>query len=53
MSPTTSCLRIDKYEVMDYLNQVTNRILTVLKDSEDRNSILMDLKRAKELVNNL
>lgn len=45
--------RADRYEVIDYLNQVTNRILVAVPQGEDRDNILSDLKRAKELVNNL
>lgn len=46
-------LRIAKYDVIDYLNQVTNKMLVVMPGGEERDSILQDLKRAKELVNNL
>jgi hypothetical protein len=47
-------LRVQKYEIIDYLNNLTNKILTSMPhDSEDRIQILMDLKRAKDLVNNL
>ena len=46
-------LRIAKYEIIDYLNQVTSKIIAELSEGEVRYQILSDLKRAKELVNNL
>ena len=46
-------MRIVKYDVIDYLNQMTNTILSSIPNSEPRDSLLQDLKRAKELVNNL
>ena len=44
--------RTKVYEIIDYLNQMTNRILIAVPQGEDRDTILSDLKRAKELVNN-
>jgi hypothetical protein len=45
--------RANRYDVIDYLNQLTNRILVAVPQGEDRDLLLTDLKRAKELVNNL
>lgn len=46
-------LRVQKYEVIDYLNQVTNKMLVEVPSGSGRDSMLQDMKRAKELVNNL
>lgn len=46
-------LRVQKYEVLDYLNQMTNTILSGVPQGDTRDTLLMDLKRAKELVNNI
>ena len=45
--------RADRYEAIDYLNQIKLRLLTELPHSELRDNLFMDLKRATELVNNL
>jgi len=49
-------LRITKYDVLEYLNQMTNRIIVTMSACADKDELyllLEDLKRAKELVNNL
>lgn len=46
-------LRAEKYEIIDYLNQLTNRILVAVPQGEDRDTLLSDLKRSKELVPSL
>ena len=49
----SAMLRISKYEIIDYLNQMTNTLLSQIPNSDARDNLLQDLKRAKELVNNL
>jgi len=46
-------VRIGKYDVIDHLNQLTNIIISSVNPSDDRDKMLLELKRAKELVNNL
>ena len=46
-------LRVNKYSVIDYLNSIHNKMLVFCPASPDRDDMFMDLKRAKELVNNL
>jgi hypothetical protein len=44
--------RITRYDILDYLNNCTNMV-RAMADSDKRNVLIDELKRIKELVNNL
>ena len=44
--------RITRYDLIDYLNNCSNMVMSMTK-SDKRDSLLAELKRIKELVNNL
>ena len=46
-------LRISKYELIDMLNNCTNIALSDIPQGNTRDNLLMELKRLKEIVNNL
>lgn len=46
-------IRIKRYQMIDHLNQVTNIILSSYPQSNDRNNLLDEIKKLKELANNL
>ena len=46
-------LRIQKYELIDNLNQCTNIIIAGIPPSIERDELLDQIKRVKELANNL
>ena len=50
---TGADLRIGKYDIIDYLNNLTNDVLVNFSQGVQRDKMLLDLKRVKELVNNL
>lgn len=46
-------LRVAKYDIIDYMNNCTNIILTSMPQGIDRDRVLEEFKRVKALVNNL
>ncbi len=44
--------RITRYDLLDYLNNCSNMVMSMAK-SDKRDFLLSELKRIKELVNNL
>lgn len=44
--------RITRYDILDYLNNCTNMV-RAMAESDKRNILIDELKRIKELVNNL
>lgn len=46
-------LRISKYDVIDHLNGLSNIIMESSLSGDERNNLLNEVKRTKELVNNI
>lgn len=46
-------LRISKYDMIDHLNNCTNIALISIPQSDERDNLLIEFKRLKEIVNNL
>lgn len=43
--------RILVYEIIDHLNNISNKIMEQMKPGNNRDSLLDDIKRVKEIVN--
>lgn len=46
-------LRVSKYEMIDLLNNCTNIALSEIPQGDVRDTLLIEIKRLKEIVNNL